>query len=59
MYLNRETYVSYVTAPEGWSYIQHQQKEREAEKTDERLGYTKCPFNISGNLPLFLFNNSC
>lgn len=32
MHLNRETYVSYVTAPEGRSFIQHQQKEREKQR---------------------------
>jgi len=33
-------------------------KRKEKQKTDEGLGYTNtiCPFNISGNLPLFIFN---
>lgn len=60
MYLNRETYVSYVTAPEGRGFIQHQQKEREKQRKQTKDSDTqKCPFNISGNSPLFIFNPSC
>lgn len=42
----------------GRSYIQRQQKEREAEKTRRKtLGYTNtiCPFDIPGNVPLLTF----
>lgn len=56
--LNTHTYVSYVTGTGGGATFINKRKEKQR-KTKDSLGYTNtiCPFNITGNVPLFSFND--
>lgn len=49
---------SYVTGPGGGATFINKRKEKQRKQTKDSLGYTNtlCPFNIPGNVPLFIFN---